>query len=94
MILRASWRIDDELKPLSYIKSHISIPTTILVVIAGAGEVAVSIRHGADIAMDDVAAPALVPVLEAREAVALGLAGNEALLDRGAAGVPVHGMTV
>ena len=94
MILRASRRIDDELKPLPYVKSHVSISTTSLVVIAGAGEVAVSIRHGADIAMEDVAAPALVPVLEAREAVALGLAGDQALLDCGAAGVPVHGMVV
>lgn len=94
IILRASRRIDDELEPLAYVKSHVSISTTILVVVAGARVVAVAFRHGTHITMDDVAAPALVAVLKACETIAFHLAGDQALLDGGAAGVPVHGMMV
>lgn len=85
MILRASRRIDDELEPLSYIKPHVSILATILVIIAGAREVAVSVRNGTDIAMNDVTEPALVPVLKAGEAVAFDLTGDQAHFDCGAA---------
>lgn len=44
--------------------------------------------------MDSVAAPALMPVLEAGETVSFHLAGGQTLLDGSAAGVPIHGVVV
>lgn len=94
IILKAPRRIDDELEPVSYVKSHVSISATILVVIAGAGEVAVAFRHGTYITMDDIAAPALVAILKSCKTVSFRLAGDQALLDGGAADVPVNGMMI
>lgn len=44
--------------------------------------------------MDYVAAPTLAAVLKPGEAVSLGLAGYQAVLDGGAACVPVLGVVV
>lgn len=92
--MRVFWRFDDELESIPYIQPHEAVPTTIIVKIAGTREVAVAVRHRPDVAVDGVAAPALVAVLEACEAVTFDLAGSKALLDGSAAGVPVHSVVV
>lgn len=93
-ILRAPRRVDDELEPLSYVEPHVPVSTTILVVIAGTRVIAVAFRHGTHITMDNVATPALVAVLKACETVAFHLTGDQALLDGGAADVPIHSVMV
>lgn len=87
-------RFNDELESFPYIQPHEAVTTTIIVKIAGAREVAVAVRHRANITVDSVAAPAFVAVLEAGEAVPFHPAGGQALLDGSATGVPIHGVVV